>query len=285
MDHTNAERQRRYIARLKAKAAGAVLTEDAKAQGDEVARLKTKLAELKAQFARERAEHKNTREVLGYTESRASEAAVQARIVDLESREAALAGRNRDLEAKLATAEAKFRETLHEPITVNLSGDREIANLKAALTAKDAEIEKLKKRAAELEAAPAQSTADKDKIAELENAIKMTRRGFIWTMKQYRDVEYCTHPDRIAHLKDKDLSARFDTAFRVVKSSKGILVDVRAEEDQRRRDKLTDDGREHIAEVLRKRLEKDVADRAKAKARYEARKAAASKGRKVAEAQ
>jgi hypothetical protein len=140
----------------------------------------------------------------------------------------------------------------------------------AELRQREAEITQLKARIAELETKPSPSD---DRVAELEAALKKTQRGFIWSMKEYRDVVWCIHPDRVKFLNDDKLTARFDAAFRVVDESKNLLVDKKAENR---------DAEHHARE--RNRMEQsrkwreawaaqEAARKAKAKERYERKKA------------
>jgi hypothetical protein len=131
---------------------------------------------------------------------------------------------------------------------------------------RDEQIAQLKARVAELEQAQHGDEQLKARIVELEAALKETGRGFIWTARQYRDVEFCAHPDRIAHLRDEALSARFDAAFRTVKSSKGILVDKDAEERHEQSEKFRDEVRERMGKVFAKRAAREEERQAKARA-------------------
>ena len=92
-------------------------------------------------------------------------------------------------------------------------------------------------------------------------------------MKEYRNILFCIHPDRVKFLNDESLTARFHAAFQVVQSSKGLLVDRRAEDR---------DAEHHARE--RNRMEQsrkwreawaaqEAARKAKAKERYERKKA------------
>jgi hypothetical protein len=119
----------------------------------------------------------------------------------------------------------------------------------------------------------------KARIAELKEALRRTDRGYIWTAKQYRDVEFCTHPDRVAFLNDEALTARFDAAFRTVRSSKGLLVDKDAEERSEQSDRFADEMRQKMSDRFQRRAAQETVRRAKAKATREARSAAALKRR------
>jgi hypothetical protein len=115
----------------------------------------------------------------------------------------------------------------------------------------------------------------KARIAELEKAVRASERGFIWSAEEYRDVAFCTHPDRVAHLKDEALTTRFAAAFRTVESSKGVLVDPRAEERQKQSEMDADWWRKAMGERVRNRAAKEAERQAKADATREARSAAA----------
>jgi hypothetical protein len=142
---------------------------------------------------------------------------------------------------------------------------------------RDEENARLKARIAELESGGEQEKL-KARNAELEAALKKADRAFIWTAKQYRDIEFCTHPDRVAHLKDEGLTARFNAAFRTVKASKGILVDKDTEE-------VDTEDLERWSERFRKRDAREAERQAKAQARYDARSTAARKAARKRAAQ
>jgi hypothetical protein len=155
---------------------------------------------------------------------------------------------------------------------------RKLGELETALAHKDQEIARLKARIAELQqerVGEARIAELKARIADLEAALRKTNRGFIWTTKECRNVEFCTHPDRVAFLKDEALTARFAAAFGTVKSSKGILVDKDAEEGDERLEKFSDQWRQAMSDRFAKQAAQERERKAKTQARYEARSAAA----------
>jgi len=156
--------------------------------------------------------------------------------------------------------------------------EQELAQAKQELAQAKARIRQLEAEVArKRETAPQIDPAKHDRIAELEAALKKTNRGFVWTAKQYRDVEFCTHPDRVAFLKDEALIARFEAAFRTVRSSKGLLMDKDAEQEAESFDRFSDQMRQRMAEVLRKRAAREAERKAKAMARSKARSEAAKR--------
>ena len=119
-------------------------------------------------------------------------------------------------------------------------------------------------------------TALKARIVELEAklAAEIKRReaaehtrGFIITVKEYLNLRFCCHSDRVVFLNDEELNKRFDDASRTLTERKDWLVNERAEEEDRRARKLW-------SKAIR---EKDDRDRDKARARREARSAAAKR--------
>jgi hypothetical protein len=153
--------------------------------------------------------------------------------------------------------------------------DREIAQLKAQLEAGDLLITRLKARIAELEAA--KPPAPDARVAELEAALKKTKRGFIWSVKEYRNILFCIHPDRVKFLNDESLAARFHAAFQVVQSSEGVVVDKHAEdrdaEHHARERDMMERFRKGREAWERKQAAQEAARRAKAKERYDRKKA------------
>ena len=98
-------------------------------------------------------------------------------------------------------------------------------------------------------------------------------------MKEYRNILFCIHPDRVKFLNDESLTARFHAAFQVVQSSKGLLVDRRAEdrdaEHHARERDMMEQFRKGREAAERKQAARQAARSAKAKERYERKKAAA----------
>jgi hypothetical protein len=148
--------------------------------------------------------------------------------------------------------------------------DREIAELKARIAGLEQERDRYKQMA---ESGGEQQL--KDRIAKLEKDLRRAGRGFIWSQKEYNDVAFCVHPDRISHLKDDALTARFNAAFDVVRTSKDILVDKNAEIRHARNEKFGAQMREEMARSFRERAQEEAERRAKAKATREKRSAAA----------
>ena len=96
-------------------------------------------------------------------------------------------------------------------------------------------------------------------------------------MKEYRNILFCIHPDRVKFLNDESLAARFHAAFQVVQSSEGVVVDKHAEdrdaEHHARERDMMERFRKGREAWERKQAAQEAARRAKAKERYDRKKA------------
>jgi hypothetical protein len=120
-----------------------------------------------------------------------------------------------------------------------------------AVAAKDQEIAQLKDRIAELE-------------MELELSLFTLRNGRDGIhRKEYLNLLFCLHPDRVALLKDEKLTECFNAALQTLQAHEQLLVDENAEKRDRsryERDHRTAAGE---AEHFRKKAKRDAARKAK----------------------
>jgi hypothetical protein len=284
-DRTNAERQRRYIARLKAAAAKAGVTNAPASPVDAEATIQ--LAQPCA--PRRQRVHMEKGESLTAEEKAAATAALRG--VCYRS----LEEHNRDLQKELAQAKARIVE-LEKAGAVAAA---EIAKLKAALK----EAQAARKPSAQSPASRNRSDGGgvqdenarlKARIDELEVNAKRSRfsgKGYIMPKKQFTNLRLCMHPDTLAFLetavkdhpalqpKVESLTKQFAKAAMTLTEFKDVLVNEAAEEARKRSDAFRAAARWKRDEELRKKA------RAKQEARSAAAKQRAAAKRATAQAQ
>jgi hypothetical protein len=92
---------------------------------------------------------------------------------------------------------------------VTASLQAKVAELQAAIERKEQRIKNLE--TAHLLSDKILKRAD-DTIAELRKQVREQQPAV--TSAQYRNLQFCLHPDRVASLRDDELTARYTAAFR-----------------------------------------------------------------------
>jgi hypothetical protein len=123
--------------------------------------------------------------------------------------------------------------------------------VKGGPKAKDQETAQLKARIAELEVTQ----------ERLQAALHRKRDGI--SRKEYTNLLFCLHPDRVAFLNDAKLTARFTAARQTLQVHEKLLVDKNTERQERERYKREDERARRMArgeaEHLRNKARRDAA--------------------------
>jgi hypothetical protein len=91
----------------------------------------------------------------------------------------------------------------------------------------------------------------------------LKQRTSAMSSKDYRNLVFCAAPDRVAHLKDPELTARFTATTQWLTTNKKLLVD--GDWERKEREKLRSDEEdqrrwaEGAAEHYRKKAKRDAA--------------------------
>jgi hypothetical protein len=98
-----------------------------------------------------------------------------------------------------------------------------VSELEAAIKARENCIEHLTAETKRLEA---MLRRKEEAIAKLDDTIATLRRGTRQTMTraQYRNLQFCLHPDRVAYAHDEEITARYTQAFRWLADTEEQLV-------------------------------------------------------------